>query len=134
MVETQTCIRQLARRFIEKLESEITVEKVVLYGSYARGDARAESDIDLAIISRNLARLDPIQRIQMIARHQVGCDTRLVPFGYSLGEYNHAQPWTFLGEIKRTGKVIYTRSKRRAQNSARKNRKMSDEGRRTKDK
>ena len=114
MVETQTSIRRLAREFVGKLEAEITVDKVVLYGSYARGDARAESDIDLAVISRNLSRLDPIQRIQMIAKHQVGCDTRLVPFGYSLGEYNHAQPWTFLGEIKRTGKVIYTRRVRRA--------------------
>jgi predicted nucleotidyltransferase len=127
MVETQTRIRQLAREFIKKLESEITVEKVVLYGSYARGDAHAESDIDLAIISRNLAQLDPIQRIQMIARHQVGCDTRLAPFGYSLGEYNRAQPWTFLGEIKRTGKVIYTRRKRRARSVARKNRKANDQ-------
>lgn len=121
MVETQTHIRQLAREFVEKLASEITVEKVILYGSYARGDAHAESDIDLAIISRNPAKFDPIQRIQMIARHQVGCDTRLAPFGYSLGEYNHARPWTFLGEIKRTGKVIYTRRKRRAKNGARTN-------------
>jgi hypothetical protein len=125
MVETKTRIRQLARELIKKLESEITVDKVILYGSYARGDARADSDIDLAIISRNFARLDPIQRIQVIARHQVGCDTRLAPFGYSLGEYNRAQPWTLLGEIKRTGKVIYARRKRQAKR---------DKGQRTKDK
>jgi predicted nucleotidyltransferase len=119
MVETQTRIRRLAREFVKRLESDITVDKVVLYGSYARGDARPDSDIDLAVISRNLSKLDPIQRIQMIAKHQAGCDTRLMPFGYSLGEYNRAQPWTLLGEIKRTGKVVYNKPKRRNQATTR---------------
>jgi len=45
-------IKEILREFrteIEKLYSE-RLEKVILYGSWARGDATKESDIDLIII------------------------------------------------------------------------------------
>ena len=54
-----TALSELRRRIL----SEFEVEKVVLYGSAARGEAGAESDTDLLIITRL-----PLQRS---ARHRI---------------------------------------------------------------
>ena len=38
------------QRFLEQLKSDENVEAVVLFGSYARGNSRPDSDIDLVVI------------------------------------------------------------------------------------
>lgn len=39
---------QFFDELVEKAKSYLKVKKVILFGSFARGDARAKSDIDLA--------------------------------------------------------------------------------------
>ena len=39
-----------ARRFANEVAKEIRPEQIVLYGSYANGKARTDSDIDIAVI------------------------------------------------------------------------------------
>ena len=59
--------QMVIRRMLEKLLAEYAPEKVVLFGSYAYGIPRAESDIDLLIIKetseRFLDRWVTVQRI-----------------------------------------------------------------------
>ena len=40
--------------FIKRLKNKISLDKVVLFGSYAKGTAHEWSDIDLMVISREL--------------------------------------------------------------------------------
>ncbi|MDR1867327.1 MAG: nucleotidyltransferase domain-containing protein [Treponema sp.] len=42
------------RRLVTFITSKITPEKIILFGSYARGDNKDNSDIDLLIIMRDL--------------------------------------------------------------------------------
>ncbi len=44
----------IMERIISILSKERNVEKVILFGSRARGDARSNSDIDLALIGDNI--------------------------------------------------------------------------------
>lgn len=44
--------RDVLRRWIERLQGELDIESVWLFGSRARGDATEESDIDLLVITR----------------------------------------------------------------------------------
>ena len=44
-------IRQEIKEYVDILKKEIPVQKVIIYGSHARGRARPDSDIDLAIVS-----------------------------------------------------------------------------------
>lgn len=44
-------IDEIIANYIEKLKRHIRVEKVILFGSYARGKPRPWSDIDLAVVS-----------------------------------------------------------------------------------
>jgi hypothetical protein len=107
MVKTEAELRRIVREYVRALESEIRVSKVILYGSYAHGKPHEWSDVDIAVISPDFDGLDRWERQALLGRKRLGCDLSLEPLGYSLEEYENAHPLTFLGEIKRTGKVIY---------------------------
>lgn len=56
MVEklTEIELESALSNFIDNLKGKITLNKAILYGSYAKGNANANSDIDLLIISDEL--------------------------------------------------------------------------------
>lgn len=118
MVRTDTDIRRIVHNFVSALEPNVTVDRVILYGSYARDEPHEWSDIDLAIISPDFARLRRPLRQALLGRALTGNTNMIEALGYSVAEYNNAERQTFLGEIKRTGKVIYTRRKRKPRPSA----------------
>lgn len=113
MVRSQTEIKHLVREYVNALEPTINVDRIILYGSYANGRPHRWSDIDLAIVSRDFAKKSLWQRQGILGHALKNSDAMIEVLGYSLAEYNHAIPQTFLGEIKRTGKVMYIRRKRR---------------------
>jgi predicted nucleotidyltransferase len=121
MVRTRTEIKRLVAEYVKALEPTIHVNRVILYGSYARGRPDEWSDIDLAIISQDFARKNQLARQSILGRALQGNDAMIETLGYSLGEFNHALRQTFLGEIKRTGKVVYTQHKHRTLAPRRKN-------------
>lgn len=49
-------------RFAEQLRRHIAAERVLLFGSHARGDAHAQSDYDLIIVSPAFATVEPPRR------------------------------------------------------------------------
>lgn len=76
-------------------------ESVYVFGSYARGNSTQDSDIDLALIFRNLddsKRFD-IQVQLMLLASQI--DTRIEPHPISHDDFNSDNP--FVVEIKKTG-------------------------------
>ncbi|MBI2918448.1 MAG: HEPN domain-containing protein [Chloroflexi bacterium] len=85
----------------------IEVQKAVLFGSYVNGWPRPASDIDLAVVSDSFKGVPRERRWELLATAKATCDHRIEPLAYTPGEYHRAGPATFLGEIKRTGKVIY---------------------------
>jgi uncharacterized protein len=103
-VELETAIGN----FIRDLERGLTIEAVILYGSYARGTAYELSDIDLAIISPDFDGMPVNRRQDMIARLEKTTDWRISPIGYPSSEYHKPRPNSFLAEIVRTGKVVYS--------------------------
>lgn len=43
-------VKKLVEEYAEVVKKNMIVNKIVLYGSYARGDYRKDSDIDVAVI------------------------------------------------------------------------------------
>ena len=65
------------------------------------------SDIDIAVVSRDFAGKNRLEIQELLAEKHIGCSSYLEPVGYGLEEYETAHRLTFLGEIKRTGTVVY---------------------------
>ena len=96
------------KRFLDFLREQIVVERVILYGSFARGQAHAESDIDLAVLSPDFAGLDWFSRLRLLLRAAWKANTDWIePVGYTPHEFDASQPGTFADEIRSYGIVVY---------------------------
>jgi len=96
----------LAERFSELVSQHIPARRIVLYGSYAKGTAEPDSDIDIAVIVDKLQGdyLDEQAKLYKLRRL---IDFRIEPV---LIEYGRDKSG-FLKEIMDTGHVLYSNPK-----------------------
>ncbi len=65
------------KQFVMLIPKEIGIKKAYLFGSFARGKEREESDIDIAVINENMPDFFETQRLLMCLRRKV--DLRIEP-------------------------------------------------------
>lgn len=63
-------------------EKGVNVSKVILFGSYAKGTAKAESDIDLAIVSSQFGK-NNLKEIMLLRRLALKIDSHIEPLPFS---------------------------------------------------
>lgn len=107
MVATATDLNEIISAFVTLLGDAVSIEAVILYGSYANGSPDEWSDIDIAVISPDFEELVMWERQRIISRSTVQRDASLAPIGYPSSEYHNPGPHSFLREIIRTGRVVY---------------------------
>lgn len=108
MAQTETInedIRKTTIRFRNVLEGRgIPVEKMIVFGSYAKGRARHDSDIDICVVSPEFGK-DSIEELQFLLKQRRKIDSRIEPMPISSLEYRKtSSPLIF--EIKKFGKEI----------------------------
>jgi hypothetical protein len=107
MVTRATEVDDAIGDFVRRLEQGIRVEAVVLYGSHVNGQPHEWSDIDIAVISPDFENLPINERQSIISKLTFDRVSRIEPIGYSSSEYHSPGRHSFLGEIIRTGRVVY---------------------------
>lgn len=78
--------------------------QIILYGSYAKGTAKANSDIDVAVVVNKL-NMDYLEASKMLYKLRRDIDDRIEPI--LIDETNDKSG--FLKEIQNTGYVVYTK-------------------------
>lgn len=102
MVRIPSKVITIIEEFIKLLEEDnIKIEKVILFGSYAKGTQRLDSDIDLAIISPDFKEEDCTKNMTLLLckANLLKVDIQTIPF--SIEEYN--EPKGIMEEILDTG-------------------------------
>ncbi|MCZ6680984.1 MAG: nucleotidyltransferase domain-containing protein [Candidatus Poribacteria bacterium] len=101
--------RKVIQEILEKLLAGYTPQKVILFGSYAYGDPRPDSDIDLLIIKetseRFIDRWVTVRRVLSDPKRRIPLETLVltpeeVSERLTIGDQ-------FLAEIVEKGEVIY---------------------------
>ena len=96
-------------RYLEILIGTYKPEKVILFGSMARGEPSEWSDVDLVIIKEtDLPFLDRVKEVMRLLRPRVGVDILV----YTPEEFEHlSRERAFVrNEIVSKGKVLYERN------------------------
>ena len=97
-------------RYKDKVVQELKPERIILFGSFARGDFNEGSDVDLIVVcSWEQDFLDRIKVLLDLNRFGLP----LEPVGYTEEELEKmlAEGNRFITEVLTTGKVIYRRQK-----------------------
>lgn len=78
------------QQYSKLIPLEMEVMKVYLFGSYAKGKAHEDSDIDVAIVLANMNDFFDTQMKLMRLRRKV--DLRIEPHPININEFNQVNP------------------------------------------
>jgi uncharacterized protein len=106
MLKIRVSLGQLAIELKDFLSKCISVEHLILFGSYANGSPRADSDIDVIVVSDDFKSMSVFDKISLLANASVAVNSRIELIGVSSKEYEQAQQGSFLNNIKQSGKVL----------------------------
>ncbi len=102
-VTTESTV-ELVKRYIKELENNnIPVQEVIIFGSYAKGTPKEESDIDIALISTVFTgdRYEDRRKLIPLRRK---IDNRIEPMPFRPEDFQKGG--ILVDEIKKTGKAI----------------------------
>lgn len=100
MFKRERKIEGIIERYKEELRKlGINVEKVILYGSYAKGTFRKDSDIDLAVISEDFKELNLRERLEILGLAAGRVFEPIEALGYTQKEIESEKEESFIAEI-----------------------------------
>jgi predicted nucleotidyltransferase len=108
MGSRSTLVADQIERFVARLNRELDVAQVILFGSYAYGRPHEWSDVDIAVISPSFAALGRVARLEWLERIAWEAEAHAVePMGLTPEEYVQASDLGLLGEVREKGIVVY---------------------------
>lgn len=105
---TKKVYQKELNKIVNTLAHKYQPEKIIVFGSYARGRPRQNSDVDMAVIKRTPKRfLDRLRVVSGLIKSPLGTDILV----YTPDEWESALAAGdyFVKEILKTGKVVYAK-------------------------
>jgi len=97
---------RIVREFVNALKRQgITIDRVILYGSYVNGTVRPDSDIDVAVVSKDFGK-DRVEEGMTLFRIAGKIDPRLEPVPFSTKMYEKDTWIPLIYEIREKGEEV----------------------------
>lgn len=107
MLKTKATVEQIGEEIVRFLSGHIHVSSLIVFGSYAYGEPREDSDFDIAVISDDLKKMNILERMKLFAKAALAIDSRIELKGFPEKEFRNPEQGSLLEMIKKRGKVIY---------------------------
>lgn len=105
MAKIPADVSSIIENFLKELEKEhISIERAILFGSYAQGTSTPWSDIDLALFS-SVFEGDRFKDRNLIRRIKLRISSSLEPIPFPSHQFYAADP--FVEQIKKTGITVF---------------------------
>ncbi len=106
MDKTGQKVERIIKRYIEALKMlGVKPERVILYGSYAQGRAREDSDIDLIVVSKDFEGKNLRERLEILGIAAVQIMQPVQAQGYTPEEIDSDDKSSFIKEVLKYGKI-----------------------------
>lgn len=92
----------IARQYATVIHSKFDYSRIILFGSYAKGNFHEDSDIDIAVIFDDYSNLIDMQLELMRLRRKI--DSRIEPHPFRKSEFVSSNPLVY--EIIKHGQEI----------------------------
>ena len=89
----------IAKKYLSSLPAELDVKRAYIFGSYAKGTQREESDIDIAVVFGQMENFFEMQLELFRRRREI--DLRIEPHPFDLDNFSVNNP--VAAEIMKTG-------------------------------
>ncbi len=104
---TEEQLNNIINDYVAKLKQKMDIDQIILYGSYANGNATEWSDIDLYVVSQDL----PENELKGSNGFHLDClvgkfDPRLEVVGINPNQLLNPIENNFFTEVKTNGKLI----------------------------
>lgn len=94
-------ILEIIIKYIQEISKEISIDKVIIFGSYAKNCYNEDSDIDIAIFSKDFKNTSIIDAMSFLLIKTSGLGIDLQPQPFTLDDY--LNPDGLVKEILDTG-------------------------------
>ena len=102
-VDEKVLVKEKVIRLYKRILPLYPVKKVILFGSYAKGCHRKDSDIDVGVVIDLPNDADTIKITSRLIHYASEIDTSLEPLFISWSEYKQSEKGSILSEIIKTG-------------------------------
>ena len=99
-------IQKQLRVFVRRVKNVYKPEKIILFGSYARGEATEYSDVDILVIAKKFKGINPYERFSKLYDLGRDLDPDFNTFGFTPSELKKSSYLTTLRDALQTGVVI----------------------------
>lgn len=106
MGQTATGVAGLVREFVTALSEQVQVERVILFGSRAQGEATDNSDVDLLVVSPDFGR-DVLADYTLVYRCIPLLDVDVDVIPRTPDQVAEAAPDSFLATVLEDGVTVY---------------------------
>jgi len=104
MYKKGSAVKLIIKKYRQELAKlDIEVKQVILYGSYARGDFRRDSDIDLVVVSDNFKGKNLRERLEILGIAAVRIMKPIEAYGVTSREMKSTSAAGFLREAISSG-------------------------------
>ena len=108
MFKRRLKVEGIIERFKQALNNAgIKPAKIILYGSYAKGNPREYSDIDLIVISEDFEGMNLRERLEILGLAAGKIFEPIEALGYTSKEIESGTKDSFVGEILKSVSIVY---------------------------
>jgi predicted nucleotidyltransferase len=96
-------VKQPLTQFLRQVSKQVKVDQMLIFGSYAKGTATLDSDIDVVVVSEDFARIRTDKRLRILDTAARDIEPVIIAAGFTNREMQQAGKHSILGQARTSG-------------------------------